>query len=415
MDSMVANCFMRACFWKWRRDLRPWRVPLIDNAWKSSKGKPKILSIHFGDPMRVIFIQKTTGRGGAKKSLAETLVAMRGGGLKPRVIVGERGPFVETCTALDVRCDIVRLPEWRKFFERIRFAGAMRTAAELVRESNPDWVISNEMWWGPHAARIARHLGCRSAVILRDGIADIPKARRYRLFDNDLILSVSSAIADGLATDPALAARTHVLFNSVRLPEPGGLGTQLEIRLAAFPRVRRWLLVVGRVCRRKRQADAIHVLRRLIDDGEDDLGLLLAGDVDADYEETLRTTITGTEVSDRVLCLGNFEDLRALFRHAHAVLLTSTREGLPRSLVESLLVPVAAFSYPCEGVDDIFGKYRATFVSSNPTPDSLYRTIRHALERPVETSAAVRELHRKTLARFSPKAHLERLNELLCV
>lgn len=364
--------------------------------------------------MRVVFIQKSTGRGGAKNSLAESLTAIRrDSSIDVRVLAGAPGLFVDRCQALGVRCDIVRLPEWRKFFDRLGFSGAMKSAAGLLRDAAPDWVISNEMWWAPHAARIARHLGCRSAVILRDGIATVPKARQYRLFDNDLIFPVSSTIADGLSSDPSLSSRTHVLFNSVSLPEKGDRQQELDSRLAAFPSVKRWLLVVGRVCSRKKQADAVRILRRLTDDGHCDLGLILAGDIDADYEGELRATIGTEGLADRVVLLGNFDDIRSLFSRAHTVLLTSTREGLPRSLVESLLVPVPAFSYPCEGVGDIYGPDQPTFVSAASTPETLHQVIRKAWENPAATATAVESLHRRTIERFAPEAHLRRLTALL--
>lgn len=364
--------------------------------------------------MKIVFIQKSTGRGGAKNSLAESLAAIRrDGSLDVRVLAGGPGPFVDRCQTLGVRCDLVDLPEWRKFFDRLRFSKAMRIAADSIRDAAPNWVISNEMWWAPHAARIARHLGCRSAVILRDGIATVPKARQYRLFDNDLILPVSSTIAYGLSSDPAMAFKTHVLFNPVSLPDTEDRSSELDAQLSRFPLVKRWLLVIGRVCSRKKQADAVQVLRRLVDDGHDDLGLILAGDMDADYEGELRAAISASATHDRVVLLGNFDDIPSLFSRAHTVLLTSTREGLPRSLVESLLVPVPAFSYPCEGVTDIYGPDLPVFVSGESTPESLHRLIRKAWEYPDATAAVVKDLHQRTLARFAPDAHLRNLLALL--
>src|SRR5690606_38122631 len=120
--------------------------------------------------------------------------------------------------------------------------------------------------------------------------------------------------------------------------------------------------------------------------GHDDLGLILAGDIDADYEGELRATISASGTDDRVCLLGNFDDIRSLFSRAHTVLLTSTREGLPRSLVESLLVPVPAFSYPCEGVSDIYGPELPGFVSGESTPESLYRVVQKAWEYPDATA-----------------------------
>jgi glycosyltransferase involved in cell wall biosynthesis len=365
--------------------------------------------------MNVVFIQKSAGRGGAKNSLVESLTAiMEDGVMRPRVIVGEHGAFNERCAKLNVPLDIVPLPEWRKLFDRLRFPGACRRIARQLKPAAPDWIISNEMWWAPHAARIAKHMGCRSAVILRDGIATIPKARQYRLAENDLILPVSSTIAEALMPDPAFAPRTHVLFNSVRVPTAGG-GRLEELRaqLGAHIAVKRWLLVVGKIGARKNQTAALHTLRLLMENGYPDLGLILAGDLDPDYAAELDQTIQSTRLSERVVNLGNFEDLPSLFSCADTVLLTSYREGLPRSLVESLIGNRPAFTYPCEGVDDIYGAHRSTFVSASTTPESLFNTLRQAWENPEKTTQAFDQVRAAALQRFAPAAHLERLQSLL--
>jgi glycosyltransferase involved in cell wall biosynthesis len=365
--------------------------------------------------MNLLFIQKSTGRGGAKNSLAESLHAIsRDGEIHAEVIVGERGPFVDRCTALGIPTTISLLPEWRKLFNRLRFSGAMKRHAALLAGRKIDWVISNEMWWGPHAARLARDLGCRSAVILRDGIADIPKALRYRLNDNDLILPVSSTIGDALAPHPALGPRIHILFNSVSLPPANPQdASALASLLQPFPAVRRWLLVVGKVCARKNQADAVRLTRMLLADGHQDLGLLLAGDIDPEYTVEMNAVITETQLTDRVAMIGNFDGLTTLIYKAHTVLLPSFREGLPRSLVEAITAGKPAFSYPCEGVDDIFGNHRSTFVSEKSDAPSFHQTIRSAWSAPDATAEAFTTVRNNVLARFSPESHLTRLKSLL--
>jgi glycosyltransferase involved in cell wall biosynthesis len=306
------------------------------------------------------------------------------------------------------------LPEWRKLFERLRFFSAIKKAAALASEHRPDWIISNEMWWAPHAARIAKHLGCRSAVILRDGIATIPKARQYRLFGNELILPVSSTIGNALLPDPAFRDRVNVLFNSVSVPAGNASqASELDEKLRAFPAVGRWLLVVGKVGARKNQTDAVKILRLLIDDGHTDLGLLLAGDIDPAYAPDMEAAISADRLGDRVAMIGNFDGLAALLERAHTVLLPSFREGLPRSLVESIIAGKPAFSFPCEGVEDIFGDHLTTFVSQESTAPSLYQVIRHAWQNPSLSASTFDMVRAQVADRFSPAAHLQHLKSLL--
>ena len=365
--------------------------------------------------MNVVFIQKHAGRGGSKSSLAESLSALTAdGSITPRVISAEQGPFTARCGALGVPVDIAPLPEWRKFMERIRFPGAMKSIAGSLASARPDWIISNEMWWGPHAARIARHLGCRSAVILRDGIATIPKAKQYRLWENDLILPVSSTIADALRPDPLFHDRVHVLFNSVSIAAPRADAEEnLSAMLSAYPAVGRWLLVVGKLSPRKNQVDAVRITRSLIDSGHPDLGLLLAGDIDPAYLPEMEQTIATSGMQDRVALIGNFDGVATLLEKAYSVILPSFREGLPRSLVEAITAGVPAFSYPCEGVEDIFEEHLPVFVSGESTPESLSAVIRRAWECPERCSAEFAAVRHRVIRKFSPEAHSRNLRALL--
>ena len=365
--------------------------------------------------MNILFIQKTTGRGGAKNSLLESLSVLRAENhIFPQVIIGEQGPLSERCMELGVPVSMERLPEWRKFFDRLFFSKQIRAISRKHLTSQIDWVISNEMWWGPHAARLAKELGCRSAVILRDGIATVKKARQYGLEQNDLLLPVSSTLADTLCMDSTLKNRVHVLFNAVTVPpaHPGD-DNALERLLKPYPHVGRWLLIVGKLSHRKNQADAVRVLHALREAGHTDLGLLLAGDIDPSYREVMTKAMHALDQVPQVALIGNFNGVAALMKRAHTVLLPSLREGLPRSLVEGITEGKVAFSYPCEGVEDIFLSHRPRFSSKAPDADSLTHTILEAWAAPAETRCAFDAVQRSVLERFSPDAHRKRFLTLL--
>lgn len=356
--------------------------------------------------MHLVFIQKATGRGGAKNRLLDTLSALQADpSFKLSVIVGEpQGEFLDHCRAMGIEPIAASLPEWRKPLQRLRFSRAMKALATRFFGQKVDWVISNEMWWGPHAARLAKLLDAKSATILRDGIATVAKANKYHLYENDLILPSSTKIANGLAPDARLKERTLVFYDSVRLPATRGhLAADLDATLAKHPDVRRWFVVLGKVGPRKRQADAVRVIHHL---KSADLGLLLAGDCEADYGLELNRVIEACGLTDRVVRLGNFSDILTLFDRAEAVLLTSTREGLPGSVVEALLAGKPCFVYPCEGVTDIYGDQLSRFVSENFDPAELAARIVQAGAEPAALQLAVLELQARATAMFSPAAHL---------
>jgi len=364
----------------------------------------------------LVFIQKTAGRGGAKNRLLDTLTTLKQGTDYPlHVVTSETGEFTERCAALDVPVTVHPLPEWRKLIGRLRFNSAMRSLAGKLPFEKAAWVVSNEMWWAPHAAALARHLEGHSAAILRDGIADAVKARKYRLQDNELILPSSLQIARGLEVDPELRERTHVFLDAVLLPQQRPESAAiLHAKLAGTnPEIRRWLLVIGRIQARKKQTDAVRVLRGLLDCGHVDFGLIVAGDCDADYEPEILSAVRECAVQDRVVMIGNFSDIRALFDLAYVCLLTSLREALPGSVMESCLAGRPCFMYPCEGAEDIFGPHQELFVSADFQPTLLVEKMDVLLHDPARLMAEAAALQRRAQGLFSLEAHLRGIVERL--
>lgn len=369
-------------------------------------------------PQTLVFIQKSAGRGGAKNRLLDTLTTLQAGtDCKLHVVSGESGEFTERCIDRNVPVTIHPLPEWRKLWSRLAFPSAIQSLAQKLPFDHADWVVSNEMWWAPHAAALAKKLGAKSATIIRDGIADVAKGRKYRLQDNTRILPSSIKIARNLAKDPELAKRTCVFLDAVFLPAsiPESQAS-LERQLAtAPPVVKRWLLVLGRVQERKNQADAIRVLKGLLDRGHKDLGLLVAGDCDSEYRPVMDEVMRKCEVQERVVMLGNFPDIQALFSKAALSILTSYREALPGSMMESCLSGLPCFMYPCEGAEDIFGPHEPLFVSSDFRPELLIEKIDGLLRDPMRLASEAAALQIRAQGLFSQEAHLRELAEKLSI
>ncbi len=365
--------------------------------------------------MHTLFIQKWANLGGSKESLLEMLGAMQGdGALSATVITAGPGPFVERCRAVGVQVMFAQLPEWRKFPQRLSFGPALRRAATMCAGMRVAWVVSNEMWWAPHAARLASLLRCRSAVILRDGITTADKARKYRLAQNDRILCVSSALQQNLAGDATMSARTRVVYDCIRLRPPSADGAaRLAARLAAFPRVERWIAVVARVGLLKNQIDAVRVLKLLHDGGHADVGLILAGACAPEYEPALQQAITSAGLAEHTVLLGHFNDITLVYAMAAAVLLTSTREGLPRCVVEGLLAGRPTFTYPCQGTSDIFAADARIFVSDRMTPDSMAKKIIDAWKDSAALREAVDDATARVCSQFSPEGYLAVLKQVL--
>jgi glycosyltransferase involved in cell wall biosynthesis len=177
--------------------------------------------------------------------------------------------------------------------------------------------------------------------------------------------------------------------------------------------VKRWLLVIGKVQSRKKQTDAVRVLRALIDKGWKDFGLIIAGDCDAKYQLEMDAVISECYVNDRVVMLGNYSDISNLFSLQPICLLTSLREALPGSVIESFLAGRPCFMYPCEGAEDIFGPHQHLFVSDDFKPSMLVNKMLPLLNNAPQMQYETDALQKRAQKLFSSEAHFNNITSLL--
>ncbi|MDH3236915.1 MAG: glycosyltransferase [Deltaproteobacteria bacterium] len=348
-------------------------------------------------------------------SLVETLRAgLENSAFYANVLAGESGPMIERYRELGLRVYIAPIPEWRKLFHRPRFPIAIPRLSTIVSDFAPEVIVSNEIWWSPHALLMSKRLGCRSACIIRDGIATISKARKYRLQELDRIVCVSNSLASQLLPDDVMAPRVRTVYNCVRLPDPDpSVERNVASALERHPKTRKWMLVIGKVGFRKNQAAAVHCLDELGKHGWTEWGLMLAGAVEEDYRPKISRAIQETGLADRVCLLGEIPNIASVLRRADMVILTSTREGMPRSLIEGILGGKLCFTSPVEGSEEIFGEHRSLFVSDTVDGRAIARKILATLKAPDVAEQARAALQERSERLFSPKAHVRALLQAL--
>lgn len=363
--------------------------------------------------MRLVFIQRSIGEGGSKTSLLESLRAARTlSDIQCQVVTWGEGDFLSNCRELGLQPVIAPLPDWRKFFQRLTFQRRMDALAGALRPFAPDYVVSNEMWWAPHALSLAIRLDCQSACIIRDTIAAGPKARQYRLPELHRVLCISTAMKKAMEEASGPHTNLRVVHNAI-FPPSVDSGETRQAELEKFPRVRRWLLTIGRVGERKNQVATVETLGRLHEAGLKDCGLVLAGSVDDDYSPQLREAISRLRLEDFVLVAGPVKHIGNLIQRCDASLLTSRREGLPRSIIESFLLGKPCFSTPLPGLDEIYGGPVNYFVSKEDNASALAMLICDALAKPDQLRQHTAIVQENVREKFAPENHWRQMRAAL--
>ncbi|MFT3912886.1 MAG: glycosyltransferase [Anaeromyxobacteraceae bacterium] len=163
------------------------------------------------------------------------------------------------------------------------------------------------------------------------------------------------------------AARRHRIVPEERLRFMPGIGVDLSIyggppasseqRLASLadtglPPGAPYVLVVAEFIPRKRHADVVGAMRRLLDRHPDSpLHVLLAGR--GPLEPGIRALVAKAGLEQRVHFLGFRRDIPVLLQGASAALLASEQEGLPRCLLEAMAAGTPTIATRIRGVVDL--------------------------------------------------------------
>lgn len=199
------------------------------------------------------------------------------------------------------------------------------------------------------------------------------------------------------AADEA-AARRHRLVPADRLVRMPGIGIDTErfdpgrVPAQDIARVRDELgldnadhlvLMIAEFTANKRHADAVLALARL---NLPEVHLAIAGR-NGPALTPIRKLIASLGLEDRVHILGFRPDLPALVRASTTTLLLSAREGLPRSVLESLCLGTPVIGTRIRGVTDLLGDDCGQLIAVGDV-DSAAAAIRRYVEHPDEARAA---------------------------
>jgi glycosyltransferase involved in cell wall biosynthesis len=170
------------------------------------------------------------------------------------------------------------------------------------------------------------------------------------------------------------------------------------------------LVMVAELSKRKRPGDALRAFAAL---KQPDTYLALAGDGPLLGE--LRQMAEDLGIGRRVLFLGHFEDIPALMKSSLATVLTSSQEGLPACVIESLSLGVPVIGTEIRGTSDLL-RGGGGILAPLADVGALSAAMRRMLTQPEEVSAMgavagerFRELDWLTTATEYERIYLETL------
>lgn len=289
--------------------------------------------------MRVLHVISEMGSGGAETLVAGMVVAGGHYGWESAVASGG-GHLADALRATGVRTFPVPVPR-RSVTGTAR---AITATTRAVHHFRPDVVLAHNVS-ASLVARLTAPWRRRPLVTVFHGVAeaDYPGAARILRRTSRTVVTVAAATAERLRAAGLDSPEPVVIPNAV-FPRPARTGrAAARAALGISPHVP-VALCVARLEPQKRH-DVLLDAWGLLDG---DAVLLLAGDGSLRAELTRQVAARG--LSNRVLLLGDREDVPDLLAATDVTVLTSDWEGMPVAVLESLAVGKPVVASDVDGV-----------------------------------------------------------------
>jgi glycosyltransferase involved in cell wall biosynthesis len=191
---------------------------------------------------------------------------------------------------------------------------------------------------------------------------DLRLLKRY-----DLVLMVSDTMRDIISrygVDPQKMMWIRNAIDSKYFKRTGAEDAEFRAKLGVPPGA----TVVGAVGRLNGEKDYPNLLRaaQLLLQKQPDLYFVIAGK--GELEPELKRLATELKVDHRVIFMGHFHDVRQVFSLMDLYVLSSTREGLPNTVLEAMAMEVPIVSTDVDGVKEAVTDQREAFLV--PAQDS---------------------------------------------
>jgi glycosyltransferase involved in cell wall biosynthesis len=358
--------------------------------------------------VKVLFLDQFSALGGAQQCLLDLLPAIEERGWRARAAIPQGGPLVKLLRSRGMRVDEIPVGAYRcgrkSAADFLQFAMDVprQTAAiaALLNQSRTDLVYVN----GPRlliAAALAA--GRRIPMVFHAHHSITQPSARYL---EGLALRRSGA---------TVAACCDAVARSLRIPHEGvhtiPNGTaDLGFVERSFEKQR--IGIIGRIAPEKGQTDFLRAAALLVRQAPRArfviCGAPLFGDR-AYYNDVLRLA-AGLPVE----FLDWQEDAGAVMRELDILVIPSTREGMPRVLLEAFSAGLPVVAFPVGGIPEVIEDKITGFLTREARPSELAATLLDVLEiDPDKLRAVTHNARREWERRYTLGAYCERITNLM--
>jgi len=317
---------------------------------------------------------------------------------------GPYGPLLETAGFRWIQLDMDR-----RSVHPARELGVLRRIAAIYRSEKPDIVHHFTIKCVVYGSLAAAWHGIRNRINAIEGMG-------YVYTSNDWFARLLRPFVDALTRHAVTAERSRLIVHNsddlavlngaqpkaanVRLIMGAGIDTTLFRPAAECPEGTTRVLFASRLLRDKGLLEFVEAARELKHTCPD-IDFLIAGTPDPGNPTSVSSDIVKAwHASGCITYLGHVDDIPALLRSVHLVVLPSYREGAPRILIEAAAagLPVVATDVP--GCRDVVEQGVNGLLVPVRQVAGLRDAIRLLHERPDERARMGNAARRKAIDEF---------------
>jgi glycosyltransferase involved in cell wall biosynthesis len=325
---------------------------------------------------------------------------------------------------LDVRARKMGVSDFTTIEERSKFdLSALRRLLRLLREKQIDLISCHCYKSDLYALLLSRFHKMKLITTAHGPLAtfehfwsaqnwrvrylyDQLDLRLLRYFDHVLVVadSMRKTIARyGVRRSKLTYVKNAIDANHFRADR--GRATELRGRLG-LPADATVIGAVGRLNAEKDYPNFFEAARILLAE-RPDLYFVIAGK--GPQEEALRAQLGSMGLTERVRLLGHFHDTREVYDALDVYVLSSTREGLPNTVLEAMAMEVPIVATDVDGVSEAVTHGREALLVPAADSQRLAGSIRSLLVDPAQADRLCRAARERVTSEFSFAARMRRV------
>ncbi len=214
-------------------------------------------------------------------------------------------------------------------------------------------------------------------------------------FRHNWIYPITISKVSKKSFDTLYGMDSHMIFNGIQHIQPSSTDKISPYRITENTLV---FLHPGRISEAKNQLVLCKVFDRLIKENKD-IVLLIAGTI---QDEQIYSKIS-EYFSNRIVYIGQRNDILELLNKSDAMCLSSIWEGLPITLLESMSVGCTPICTPVGGITDVIQNNYNGILSSSTSENDYYDAIHRFINLHNDTKAILRKNCLKDFERYNIK------------